>query len=159
MAASAQNLPDSSRREAESALAAFSNDKREHVAKLVGERGFETIGRWVDAYFNEQSAYRNVDEFRFHLETVIDEYVGYYVSSYANVANEQVRRRMAEISKTYHGLIYEGEFDPYADSSDSITPSVALARIPSDVSKSEAKQRELTESVGVLRRISKLLGW
>lgn len=125
---------------AEAASAAYHLEKDAHLSKLVGEKGKATVEKWLAHYFASQDRYRDIEEFRFHLEATVEEYVGYFSSSYGNVANEQTRVRMGKISKEYHAMLYDGEIDPYA----------VVA---------ERKQEEVVGKVGALGKVSKLLGW
>lgn len=123
-----------------SALTAFETEKNAHLAKLSGEKGVVTLEKWLVHYFDRQDAYHDLEEFRFHLESVVEEYCGYYVSSLANKADLESLKRMDEIGKRFHKMIFDGEVDPYQEESD-------------------RKQTEAVKSVGALGRISKLLGW
>lgn len=125
---------------AEAASAAYQLEKDAHLSKLVGEKGKATVEKWLAHYFASQDRYHDIEEFRFHLEATVEEYVGYFSSSYGNVANEQTRMRMGEISKEYHEMLYDGEIDPYA-------------------AESERKQKEVMGKVGAFDRISRLLKW
>lgn len=122
------------------ALAAFETEKNAHLAKLSGEKGVVTLEKWLVHYFDRQDSYHDLEEFRFHLESVVEEYRGYYVSSLENKADLESLKRMDEIGRQYHGLVFDGEIDPYQEESD-------------------RKQAEAVKSVGALGRISKLLGW
>lgn len=122
------------------ALEAFETEKSAHLAKLSGEKGVVTLEKWLVHYFDRQDAYHDLEEFRFHLEAVVEEYLGYYVSSLANKADLESLKRMDEIGRQYHGMVFDGEFDPYREAS-------------------ENQQTEVVKSVGALGRISRLLGW
>lgn len=126
--------------QANAAFEAFEIEKSAHLAKLTGDKGDETLEKWLPHYFDRQDAYHDLEEFRFHLEAVVAEYVGFYASSVENRLDEKVRTRIDEIGRSYHAMIYDGEIDPYRE-------------------ESERKQSEAVKSVGALGRISRLLGW
>lgn len=126
--------------QAHAALAAFETEKGAHLAKLSGEKGVATLEKWIVHYFDRQDSYHDLEEFRFHLESVVEEYRGYYVSSLENKADLESLKRMDEIGRQYHGMVFDGEIDPYQEESD-------------------RKQAEAVKSVGALGRISRLLGW
>ncbi len=125
---------------AHAALAAFEMEKNAHLAKLSGEKGVATLEKWLVHYFDRQDSYHDLEEFRFHLESVVEEYRGYYASSLANKVDLETLQRMDSIGRQYHAMIYDGEIDPYQEASD-------------------RKQAEVVKSVGALGRISRLLGW
>lgn len=91
-------------------------------------------------FFNRQNRYSDPAEFRIHLETVVEEYVGYYVSSLENKASTESLARMDAVCREFHEMLYDGEVDPYQE-------------------ESVRKQAEVVENVGALGRISRLLGW
>lgn len=126
--------------QAHAALEAFETEKNAHLAKLTGEKGVATLEKWLVHYFDRQDSYHDLEEFRFHLESVVEEYRGYYVSSLENKADLESLKRMDEIGRQYHGMVFDGEIDPYQEESD-------------------RKQAEAVKSVGALGRISRLLGW
>ncbi|MFB0964283.1 MAG: hypothetical protein QMC36_01025 [Patescibacteria group bacterium] len=125
---------------ANASLAAFETEKNAHLSKLSGEKAVATLEKWLVHYFDRQDSYHDLEEFRFHLESVVEEYRGYYASSLANKADLETLKRMEDISRQYHGMIYDGEVDPYLE-------------------EFERKKAEAIESVGALGRVAKLLGW
>ena len=126
--------------QAQAAIAAFETEKNAHLAKLSGEKGVATLEKWLVRYFDRQDAYHDLEEFRFHLESIVEEYRGYYVSSLASKSDVESLKRMDAIGRQYHAMIFDGEVDPYQE-------------------ESERKQAEVVKSVGAFGRISKLLGW
>ncbi|MFZ3232809.1 MAG: hypothetical protein WA194_04720 [Patescibacteria group bacterium] len=126
--------------QAHAVFEAFETEKNAHLAKLSGEKGVVTLEKWLVHYFDRQDSYHDLEEFRFHLESVVEEYCGYYASSLANKVDLEALKRMDSIGRQYHAMIYDGEIDPYQEESD-------------------RKQAEAVKSVGALGRISRLLGW
>ena len=92
----------------------ISNERKEkHLVKLSWPSLQILIDTWIDTFFKRQRIFTDKNEFRIELETVIEEYVGYYKSSQKNILDKGVRKRMKDICIAYHELLYDGEIDPY----------------------------------------------
>lgn len=125
------------------AVSSFEASKRAHLERLVGDSGKSLVERWLTTYFERQSEHPDIEEFRFHLEAALEDYVGYFSAPDDRLYDMAERSRIGEVAKRYHEMFYEGQADPYAPE----TP--------------EASERRdaVVKKVGARARIARLLGW